>query len=363
MRVIEAIPGADVAIAAERVSVSEALPAHGHGFMELAVVAAGTGTHRTRSGQRRLGQGEVILIRPGQWHAYDDPDGLVVWNVYIAARTLTAELAALRSDPLVAALALARIADADADTDADAGEGGPGSPARRPAGSPQILTSMPAGPGPLTGRPAADAERIEPYLAALATAPDGSAGDGLQRLGNLLAVLAHVVPVLLARSPDPRPRALHPAVSAATDLLHADPARPWTLPDLARLVHLSAPHLCRCFVRDLGISPLRYLERCRLELAARLLLASDLTVSQISVQAGITDPNYLARRFRAAHGLTPSRYRAAFAPPRQGPAPAPARPGAAPSAGSDRSGTSAAPPPARQPGRRRAGHAGAETVR
>jgi AraC family L-rhamnose operon transcriptional activator RhaR len=361
VRVIEAIPGADVAIAAERIAVGAALPAHGHGFMELAVVAAGAGTHRTRSGERRLGQGEVILIRPGQWHAYDEPDGLVVWNVYIAARTLTAELAALRSDPLVAALALARIADADAD--ADAGQSRP--PARRPAGTAStapILTPAPAGPGRPAGLPVADARRIEPYLAALATAPDGSAGDGLRRLGNLLAVLAHLVPVLLARSPDPRPRALHPAVIAATDLLHADPARPWTLPDLARLVHLSAPHLCRCFAADLGISPLRYLERYRLELVAQLLLASDLTVSQISAQAGIADPNYLARRFRAAHGLTPSRYRAAFAPAQQDPGRGEAQPGSAPSAGSGRSSTSAVPPPGRL-ARRRAGRAGAATAR
>jgi AraC family L-rhamnose operon transcriptional activator RhaR len=354
MRVIEAIPGAYVAIAAERIAVSAALPAHGHGFMELAVVAAGAGTHRTRSGTRRLGQGEVILIRPGQWHAYDDPDGLVVWNVYIAARTLTAELAALRSDPLVAALALARLADAD--------DGEPQPPARRLTGTAQILTSAPAGPSRPAGLPAADARRIEPYLTALAAVTDGSPADGLQRLGNLLAVLAHLVPVLLARSPDQRPRALHPAVIAATDLLHADPARPWTLPDLARLVHLSAPHLCRCFVRDLGISPLRYLERYRLELVAQLLLASDLTVSQISTQAGIADPNYLARRFRAAHGLTPSRYRAAFAPPHPGRRPGPAQPEAPPSAGSARSSTSAAPSPGRL-ARRRAGHAGAETAR
>lgn len=287
MEVIEAIPGADVAIAAEHIAVTEALPAHGHGFMELVVVASGTGAHRTRSGTRRIGRGEVVLVRPGQWHAYDDPDGLAVWNLYIAARTLTAELAALRSDPLVAALVSAKIADAD-------GGAASGRPAR-----------------PVT----ADPEVIEPHLAALAAPPGRTVSDGLMRLGNLLAVLAYLVPVLLARSPDPRPRSLHPAVIAATDLFHADPGLPWTLPELARRVHLSAPYLCRCFLRDLGISPLRYLERYRLELAARLLLDSDLTISQISTQVGIADPNYLARRFRAAHGFTPSRYRAAFAAP------------------------------------------------
>jgi AraC family L-rhamnose operon transcriptional activator RhaR len=312
MEVIATIPRADVAIAAERIAVTAALPSHSHGFMELAVVASGTGAHRTRSGVRRISRGEVVLVRPGQWHAYDDPDGLAVWNIYIAARTLTAELAALRSDPLVAALVSAKIAEADG--------AATGRPGRQHAGGGQILTTTPprlprAGREPLEPAqpPTADRDVIEPYLAALAVPPDGTAGDELMRLGNLLAVLAHLVPVLLARSRDPRPRSPHPAVIAATDLFHAHPRLPWTLPELARRVHLSAPYLCRRFLRDLGISPLRYLERYRLELAAQLLLDSDLTISQITAQVGLADPNYLARRFRAAHGLTPSRYRAAFA--------------------------------------------------
>jgi AraC family transcriptional regulator, L-rhamnose operon transcriptional activator RhaR len=316
MEVIEAIPRAHAAIAAERVAVSAALPAHGHGFLELAVVASGTGVHRTKSGARRIGRGEVVLIRPGQWHAYDDPDDLVMWNLYIAAATLTAELAVLRSDPLIAALVSAKIAEADGDA--------PGGAAREHRDSRQILTPVTARPAPdapgagprAQAPPAARPELIERHLAALAAPPDGGAGDGLMRLGNLLAVLAHLVPVLLARSPGQVPRSPHPAVMAATDLFHADPARAWNLAGLARQVHLSAPHLCRCFVRDLGISPLRYLERHRLELAAELLLSSDLTISQISSRVGLADPNYLARRFRAAHGFTPSRYRAAFAPAR-----------------------------------------------
>jgi AraC family L-rhamnose operon transcriptional activator RhaR len=220
--------------------------------------------------------------------------------VYVTARTLTGELAALRSDPLIAALVSGKIAEVDG-----------GAVRRRPghgqAVDGQILIRA-AGQAALAGP-----ESIEPHLAALAALPAGTPGDGLMRLGNLLAVLAYVVPALLARSPDPRPHSPHPAVIAATDLLHADPGLAWTLPELARRVHLSAAYLCRCFVRDLGLSPLRYLERYRLELVAQLLLDSDMTITEISARVGIADPNYLARRFRAAHGFTPSRYRAAFA--------------------------------------------------
>jgi AraC family L-rhamnose operon transcriptional activator RhaR len=278
--VIREMPGAGVALATEQFAVKEPLGPHAHGFMELVVVESGTGLHQSRPGSRRVRQGDVVLVRPGQWHAYDDPAGLVVWNLYISARMLTGQLAALRSEPLIAALVSARLA-------------------------------VPTGPA---DKSAADLEAIRPHLAALALPAASQAGDELQRLGHLLVVLGHVVPPLAASGPDARPRAVHPAVIAATELMHASPQGPWTLPELARRVHVSASYLCRCFTRDLGISPLRYLERHRLELVARLLLETRMPVSEIGSRAGMPDPSYLARRFRAWQGLSPSRYRATLPP-------------------------------------------------
>lgn len=280
MDMIREMPTARVAAATEQIAVTQPLGPHAHGFMELVVVESGTGLHRSRPGSRRVGRGDVVLVRPGEWHAYDDPVGLVVWNLYISARMLTGQLAALRSEPLIAALVSARLA---------------------------VLV----GPG---GQSAADLEVIRPHLSALALPAAGRAGDRVQRLGHLLVVLAHVVPPLTTPGPDAHPRAVHPAVIAATELMHASAQAPWTLPELARRVHVSAPYLCRCFTRDLGISPLRYLERHRLELVARLLLETRMPVSEIGTRAGMPDPNYLARRFRAWYGLSPSRYRATLPP-------------------------------------------------
>ena len=74
-------------------------------------------------------------------------------------------------------------------------------------------------------------------------------------------------------------------------------------------MHTSEHYLCRCFARELGISPMSYLDRYRLEIVAHFLLESDLSVTAIAARVGIDDPSYLARRFRAAHGMTPSKYR------------------------------------------------------
>jgi transcriptional regulator GlxA family with amidase domain len=107
-------------------------------------------------------------------------------------------------------------------------------------------------------------------------------------------------------------RGTHPAVIAATELLDTAPDYPWKLAELAERVHISGHHLCRLFTRDIGISPLHYLERHRLELTSQLLLEGDLSIGQISTSAGWSDTNYMARRFRAAHGMSPTRYRTVF---------------------------------------------------
>ena len=127
-----------------------------------------------------------------------------------------------------------------------------------------------------------------------------------------MIVLDLLAPAFAFQKPGQSFPARHAAVMAATELLDAAPEHSWTLAELAERVHISAAYLCRLFSRELGISPLQYLERHRLELTAQLLLEGDLSISQISSYAGWSDTNYMARRFRAAHGMAPTRYRAEF---------------------------------------------------
>ncbi len=53
-----------------------------------------------------------------------------------------------------------------------------------------------------------------------------------------------------------------------------------------------------------------WLARRRAEKAAVLLLTTNLPVAEIGRSVGWRDPNYFARRFRAAFGTTASAYRA-----------------------------------------------------
>jgi AraC-like DNA-binding protein len=78
---------------------------------------------------------------------------------------------------------------------------------------------------------------------------------------------------------------------------------------LASLVGLSKFHFCRAFKRSEGITPLRFVLRCRVTRVVHLLTTTELPISRIAFAAGFSDQSHCTRRFRELIGITPSRYR------------------------------------------------------
>ena len=99
------------------------------------------------------------------------------------------------------------------------------------------------------------------------------------------------------------------AVIEATRFLERNLVDAVTVGDLARLVDLSPSHLTALFRAHLGCPPLKYQQRLRLALARKLLRDSYLRVGEVAAACGYADPNYFIRVFRAAAGVTPSRWR------------------------------------------------------
>lgn len=67
--------------------------------------------------------------------------------------------------------------------------------------------------------------------------------------------------------------------------------------------------LSRKFRREVGMPPIQYLNRYRVEQARHLLSISDDSVKQIARLVGISDPDYLARVFRKVTGQSPRAFR------------------------------------------------------
>jgi AraC-like DNA-binding protein len=78
---------------------------------------------------------------------------------------------------------------------------------------------------------------------------------------------------------------------------------------LAEAAGLSMFHFARAFKQSEGLTPHDYLVQCRVRRTQKLLVESDLPLSEIALAAGFSDQSHCARRFREYVGVTPSSYR------------------------------------------------------
>jgi AraC family L-rhamnose operon transcriptional activator RhaR len=260
-------------------------PVHTHSFVEVAVITGGDGVHVSLAGRQRLHVGDVILLRPGVWHGYEDCVGLDIYNCCFSTELLQRELAWTREDPLLGYLLWT----------------GPHSLRRR---------------GMLTTRlPEATLDECVEHLGALDKLryrPIGlHRGDIIGRLSLFLTGLARTVAAEAKAIGEPT-GPTHPAVVQAMRMMEVRLAHRWTLAELSVELHLAPGYLVRLFKASTGLPPMAYLSRHRVEVAAGLLLHTELPITQIGQVVGWPDQNYFARRFKTHYGLSATTYRTRF---------------------------------------------------
>jgi AraC-like DNA-binding protein len=104
-------------------------------------------------------------------------------------------------------------------------------------------------------------------------------------------------------------RPIHLAVRRAIDAMHQRYHEPITLTELAAEVFVSPFHFSRLFAKVTGVTPGRYLTAVRMFEAKRLLLTSELTVSDIVCTVGYSSVGTFTSRFTRSVGMSPSQYR------------------------------------------------------
>jgi AraC-like DNA-binding protein len=105
-----------------------------------------------------------------------------------------------------------------------------------------------------------------------------------------------------------------PQIGRALAIMHAEPGRAWTVSELARGVGMSRSAFADHFVRKVGLPPLGYLTRWRLERACTALRAGALSIVEIAQAAGYGSESAFGLAFKRQFGISPGRYRKSFAP-------------------------------------------------
>jgi AraC-like DNA-binding protein len=100
-----------------------------------------------------------------------------------------------------------------------------------------------------------------------------------------------------------------PVVAGAMNCIHARPAEPWTIDSLAREVSVSRATLARRFSDLVGETPLGYLTRWRMDLAAQRLRDTDDAIAAVAAIAGYRSEYAFSRAFARHRRIAPGRYR------------------------------------------------------
>jgi len=92
-------------------------------------------------------------------------------------------------------------------------------------------------------------------------------------------------------------------------LMHGQPSDSWTIAELAKRVGVSRSVLAERFRHFLGVPPMAYLSRWRMQMGAQLLTATSHSVAQIAAEVGYESEPAFNRAFKREFGSPPARFR------------------------------------------------------
>lgn len=158
-----------------------------------------------------------------------------------------------------------------------------------------------------------------PDLKDILARAERSIGSDLETARALLARAS----ALVAGAADARPRG-----GIEAGIVHVGGLAPWqakrvsahieanlsetiNVPQLARLVLLSAGHFSRAFKRTFGDTPHGHVMRRRVEAAKAMMLRGAEPLSQIAYLCGFADQAHFSRTFRRFAGMSPLAWRRA----------------------------------------------------
>lgn len=100
-----------------------------------------------------------------------------------------------------------------------------------------------------------------------------------------------------------------PGLSRAIALMHREPARAWTLAELAREASMSRSAFAAHFRETTGETAIQYLTRARMLLALSQLREADIGLGELAAGLGYGSEAAFHRAFRRINGVTPGEVR------------------------------------------------------
>ena len=252
---------------------------HEHGqCLELVLVAGGDALHCESPCEVPISKGDVLLIQPGIFHGYRNPETLELKNIVFRPRHLN--LPALDTY---------------------------GMPLFQMIFNQTVILDTEKRAAPLLHLAGDDFNRINALFDRLQQELDGVLpGRQFMALAILMEILAELSRHFSPEQDSGKPLWL---IGDAMAYMQKNYSRPITMEQVSKASGISRRNLFRYFKVRLNCTPLEYLTRLRLQKVLELLLQSDLSLGEIALRCGFCDSNYLSKQFSAEYGIPPGRFR------------------------------------------------------
>jgi AraC family transcriptional regulator of arabinose operon len=133
--------------------------------------------------------------------------------------------------------------------------------------------------------------------------------DSVLTQGELLSVNALEAALLWCDTQNPKAAQIDDRLLRAIEYIDRNLRADLSIPTLARESNLSVSRFAHLFRTQLAATPQQFVERRRLDAAARLLELTTRPVATIATEVGFPDPLYFSTRFRRQTGHSPTQYR------------------------------------------------------
>jgi len=260
---------------------SLSLGTHAHNFLVLLYVEHGGSVLRVDGQDWDLTAGDSFVIAPGAVvtpdHSLQDQIG-ETWAVFFPVDAVdpaaASSLVSWRTHPLLSPFVSSH-------------RGGGQRLRVPPEDRPAWLAHLADLDAELAGRRDGYADAARAHLTLL-----------LVRLGRLLVDL-------------PDELGVEPLLASVFDVVENRYHEPISLRDVAAAVGLTTGHLTTVVGKRTGRTVQQWITERRMREARRLLADTDMTVGEVAHRVGYRESGYFVRRFRTAHGVTPSAWRRA----------------------------------------------------
>lgn len=88
-----------------------------------------------------------------------------------------------------------------------------------------------------------------------------------------------------------------------------NPAKWWSIEDMAEYCNLSAIQFNRVFKKKAGLTPKNYIDNFKMQMAVEMLGDVSMPISEVSSKLGYLDQYHFSRRFKQLRGHSPQNYR------------------------------------------------------